>query len=96
MTKVVRPASSVGHRRLNELLAFGVEVARGLVEDQDLRDGEDRARDGEPLLLAAGQLHAALADERLVLFGQLLDELVRVGAARGILDLGVACASWRP
>ena len=64
MTNVVRPASSVGHRRLDQLLALGVEVARRLVEDQDLRRREDRARDRQPLLLAARQLHAALADER--------------------------------
>ena len=66
MTNVVRPASSVGHRRLDELLAFGVEVARRLVEDEDLRRRQDRPGDGQPLLLAAGELDAALADERLV------------------------------
>ena len=77
-----------GHRRLNQLLALGVEIARRFVEDQDLRRGEDRARDGEPLLLAAGQLHAAFADEGVIALGQLLDEFVRVGASRRVLDLG--------
>ena len=66
MTNVVRPASSVGHRRLDQLLALGVEVAGGLVEDEDLRRCEDRAGDRQPLALAAGQLDAALADERVV------------------------------
>src|SRR5712692_9426730 len=39
--------------------------------------------------LAARELHAALADGRLVLFGELDDELVRVRAVRGVYDLGV-------
>jgi hypothetical protein len=51
------------------LLALRVEIARGLVENQDLRRGEDRARDREPLLLTARELDAALADERLVALG---------------------------
>ena len=32
-----------GHRSLNELLAFRVQVAGGLVENEDLRRFEDRA-----------------------------------------------------
>ena len=89
MTNVVRPASSVAIDSLDELLALGVEIARRFVEDQDLRRGENRAGDREPLLLAAGELDAALADERVVLIRQLDDELVRVGAAGGVLDVGV-------
>src|SRR5260370_14099735 len=79
------------HRCLNELLAFGVQVARGLVEDQDLRRGEARSalRDGQSLALAAGELDAALADERLVLLRKLDDEFVRVGAPGGVLYLGI-------
>src|SRR5262249_28395592 len=75
------------HRRLDQLLALGVEVARGFVEDQNLRLLEDRAGDRQPLLLAARQLHAALTDERVVALGQLLDELVGVRAPRGVIDL---------
>ena len=83
------PGEQRRHRRLDQLLALGVEVARRLVEDQDLRRRQDRPRDRQPLLLAAGELHAALADERLVAVRQLDDELVRVGAPGGVLDLGV-------
>ena len=43
-----------GHRCLNELLALGVEVARGLVEDQDLRVGQDRAGNAQALPLPSG------------------------------------------
>ena len=47
------PGQKFGHRRLNQLFALGIEVARRLVEDQDLRVCEDRAGDGQPLLLTA-------------------------------------------
>ncbi len=47
-----------------------IERARRLVEDQDARRLEDRARDGDALLLAAGELEAALADRRRVALGQ--------------------------
>src|SRR4051812_34060484 len=38
------------HRRLDELLALGVQIARRFVEDENLRRGEDRAGDRETLL----------------------------------------------
>ena len=59
-----------GQAGLDHPFAFGVEVAGGLVEDEDLRVGQDRAGDGDPLPLAAAELHAALADERVVAVGQ--------------------------
>jgi len=70
-----------GHRGLNELFAFSVQVARGFVEDQNLWIREDRPSDGEALLLAARQLDAPLADKRLVPLRQPVDELIRIGAA---------------
>src|SRR3712207_7968180 len=44
--------------------------------------GEERARDRDALLLAAGQLHAALPDDRRVPGGERADEVVRVRVAR--------------
>src|SRR5699024_10804092 len=41
------------------------------------------------LLLPAGQFQAALADGGVVAIGEAADERVGVGAARGVLDLGV-------
>ena len=78
-----------GHGRLDQLLALRIQVARRLVENEDLRRGENRSRDREPLLLAAGELHPALADERLVALGQSGDELVGVGAPGRVFDLRV-------
>ena len=48
------------------LLHLRIERARRLVEDQDRRVLQQHAGDGDALALAAGQLHAALADVRVV------------------------------
>ena len=53
-------------RVLDVLLGVAVERGGRLVEQQDRRRFEDRARDGDALLLAAGKLQAALADLGLV------------------------------
>ena len=55
------PCEQGGHRRLNELLALGVQVAGGLVEDEDLGRRQDGPRDGQALFLAAGKLDSTLA-----------------------------------
>src|SRR5438552_3160357 len=69
---------------LDHLLALAVEARRRFVEDQDPRVGEDRARDRHALPLPARQLDPALADDRVVALGKLVDELVAVrDAARG-------------
>ena len=51
---------------LDRLLAFQVDLAGGLVEDQDRRVAEDRPGQGDPLPLAAGEPAAERADDRLV------------------------------
>ena len=47
-----------------------VDRRRRLVEDQDRRVLEERARDGDALALAAGELRAALAELGLVALRQ--------------------------
>src|SRR4051812_9051037 len=63
-------ARTAGHRglqaSLNKPLGFRVQIARGLVENQDARVGQDRAGDGGALALSAGGFDAALADEGFV------------------------------
>jgi hypothetical protein len=56
-------------RLLDEPLRFGVERGRRLVEDQDRRVPENRAGDGDPLALTAGEPHAQVADRRIVACG---------------------------
>ena len=63
--------------RSGEMLGGGqVEVAGGFVENQDSRAFEERACDGNTLLLPAGKSHAVFADLRLIAFGQVLDSVV--------------------
>ena len=74
MAMTVRPCISRPKRLADRLLGFAVERRRCLVEQQERRILEKRARDGDALALAAGQLDAALADERSHAFGQVLDK----------------------
>ena len=70
MISVVRPAetrrSAVWIRRS----VWEFERRGRLVEHQDRRVLEHHARDRDALLLAARELEAALADQRLVAVGQ--------------------------
>ena len=75
---------------MDQRLALGVDLAGELVEDQDARVAQDGAGQGDPLLLAAGQLGAGLADARLVALGQLQDEVVGEGPLGGFLDLSAS------
>ncbi len=81
------PLHQLGEALLDQGLALAVERGGGLVEDQDSRVGQDRAGDRDPLALAAGELDAPLADDRVVALRQLLDELVAVGDAGRPEDL---------
>ena len=69
-------------RRLHQFLAFLVERAGRLVEEEDRRIFKDRPRDCEALALAARQHDAAFAEHGMVAFGKLLDEGARSWAAR--------------
>ena len=56
----------LAQRLLDRLLGRRVDGGGGVVEDQDPRVGEQRARDREPLALAARERQPALADARVV------------------------------
>ena len=71
MMKLVLPAHEHVERVLHEAFALAVERAGGLVEDEDGRVFQDGAGDGDALALAAGEFHAALADERAVALREL-------------------------
>ena len=83
-----RPAVAQGAQPVLDLgFALGIETRGRFVEHEDPRIGENRPGDRDALALAAGQLHAALADDRVVLVIELLDELVTVRDACHFLDL---------
>ena len=63
MTNVVRPRHDLAQRALDLLLGRGVDRRGRVVEDEDPRVGEQRARDRDPLALAAAERQPALADD---------------------------------
>ena len=79
-------AGAAGHERgerlLDQSLVLRVEVAGGLVEDEDVGIGQHGPRDGDALALAAGEPQAALANRRIVAFGQINDEVVGMARSR--------------
>ena len=74
-------------RLLHLPLGFRIERGGGLVEQDDRRVLDQRARDRDALALAAGQLQAVLADRRVVAVRERHDEVVRVGGLGGGDDL---------
>jgi hypothetical protein len=59
----------------------------GVVEQQDLRVGQQRAGKRDALALAAGQGESLLADDRVIALRQLLDEPLGLGGPGGGADL---------
>ena len=68
-------AHQPAERLADRFLGFAVERGGRLVEQQDRRILQERARDGDALALAAGQFHAAVADHGRQPFRQGLDEI---------------------
>jgi hypothetical protein len=82
------PLHQLRQRLLDQELALRVEIGRGLVQDEDGRILEEGAGDGQALPLAAGEPDAALADLGPIAVGERRDEVVGLGQAAGVLDLG--------
>ena len=74
-------------RFLDHRLVLGIDGGQGLVEHQDRRVAQQRAGDGHPLALAAGELDALFADDGRVALRQALDEVVNVGGPGRVLHL---------
>ena len=87
MTKVVRPRIRSPKAALDHGLGLGIERAGGFVENEDARLGQQSARDGEALPLAAGELDAALADNGVVALGKAFGELIHARGTAGKEEL---------
>ena len=61
----------------------GINRARAIVKNQDLRLFQQCPRNTEPLLLTAGNIASALLDISIVAVRQLPDELIRTGKLAG-------------
>ena len=77
------PALEALQGLLDAGLVFGIDAGKRLVEDQDRRIFQERARDRQPLTLAAREAYSALADHCVVRVWQAHNEPVRVGGATG-------------
>ncbi len=84
--------AQLGDRLLHVTLGFRIQRRGRLVEQDDRRILDQRARDRDALALAAGQLHAMLADRRIVAGGKAEDEVVRMRGLGGGDDLRFAGA----
>ena len=96
ITRVVRFLRDAVERVLDFLLGVAVERRGGLVQQQDRRPLQDGAGDGDALLLAAGQLQAALADLGVVALRRRADEAVDLGVRCGASSTSASLASQRP
>ncbi|KAG1246977.1 hypothetical protein G6F65_020402 [Rhizopus arrhizus] len=78
--------------RLDFAFGVGVQRAGGLVEQEDGRVLQDRARNGHALLFPARQLQAPFAHHGLVAVGHGHDQVMDVRQPCGSLDVGVGGA----
>src|SRR5207248_5021768 len=74
-------------RHLNLFFRFGIERRSGFVENENRRIFQDRARNGQSLLLPAGKKHSLVADEGVVFSRLRQNELVRVGHLSGAINV---------
>ena len=68
-----------GQSRGDRRLGFRIELGGRLVQDEDRRVLEDRARDGEPLALPAGEPTGVFPDRCVVARRHLREEFVGAG-----------------
>src|SRR5450759_4474262 len=74
-------------RLLDEFFGLGIHAGSRVVQDEDARVHQQGAGYRNALALTAGERNAALAYLCLVAFGELDDEIVRLGRLRGSVDL---------
>ncbi len=67
---------------LHNFFALGVERGIGLIQQQDGRVTQNGAGDGNALLLTAGEIAAAFADDGIVTVADLFDEFMRMRLLR--------------
>src|SRR6266700_839196 len=76
------------HVVLNDPLALVIKSARRLVENQNSRIHDQRTGDRDTLPRPTREAAAPLADDGVIAFGQLQDELVRAGERGSSLSGG--------
>ena len=77
------PLHQVGKALLDHSLRLGVEAGGSFVQNENAGIGQNGARNRDPLALPAGQFHAALADDGVVLQLKLFREFIDAGDGAG-------------
>src|SRR5438105_15741236 len=72
---------------LNLLLRFRIQSRSRFIEQENRRIFQERAGDGQALLLSAGKKTAFVADDRLIAVRLRLDEIVRERGSRRFINL---------
>ena len=85
-----------GKRAAYPGLCGGIHSAGGIVEDEYLRVPEKGSGNAEPLFLAAGYVHAALAKIGIQPFWHVPEKFVRAGFAAGVPQFPVICVRVSP
>ncbi len=93
MIKLVRSVHQGIHGFLDQHLGTGIDRAGGLIQDEDLRVGEDGAGNGQQLLLPLRDIAGLLIQHHVVAFRQGADEVVHIGSL-GSPDIHLR--RWRP
>ena len=89
----VRPARDAAQVSADDRLAFRIQRACRLVQDENARIGDERPRDRQTLLLSARQVAGVLFQHGVEAARQPLDEFVGAGQLRGphhLSEAGVA------
>ena len=69
----------VAQSALNLVLSRAVDCAGRIIEHQNTRVGQERARDGDALTLSAGERHAAFTHHRVVPTLEVRDKVMGLG-----------------
>ena len=79
ITKLVLPFISSRHRLLNLHLGTGIDAAGRLIQNQDLRIRQERARNRQQLLLTLRDVGRLLIENGVIALRQRPDKVVGVG-----------------
>ena len=76
---VVRPCRMLRKSALNLVFSRAIDCTGRIIEHQNTRVGQERARNGDALTLSAGERHAAFTHHRVVPILKARDKVMGLG-----------------
>lgn len=70
--------------RLNDVFAFGIKGGGRFIKEEDLRFADNRSGNGQALPFTTGNSHPTLAEKRIKLLGEFLNEAEGIGDLQGV------------